>query len=165
MDTVCEWGTEFMKTPYFGALTEEQKERAESVLLSITETMYSDHGLPPEKWNVSALEEICLHRMPQIMIADESYFESIAPVLSAFFLFLAERNLVKNAPALAKKIKRIDRQIVKNSQNPNNWNAGKHFFMDAVKAGVDITNEKEVNAYLEKTRKKAIEDGILGKLF
>ena len=50
--------------------------------------------------------------------ADESYFRSIAPVLSAFFSSVEEKRLLRNASNLARRVKEIDKQIVKNASNP-----------------------------------------------
>lgn len=138
-----------MKTTYYEALTEEQKDEAESVVLSFTEHMYIKYRLTPEKWDESALEQVCVHTLPEIMVTDESYFTSLAPVLCAFFEFLAERHLVKSASGLAKKVRELDQEIMKNALDPGNWNIAKTIFMAAEEAGVDITNEKERDEFLE----------------
>lgn len=164
MDKVCNWGNQFIKTQYFEALTEEQKENSESIVLSFTEHMYVDHRLTPEKWNESALQQVCLHTLPEMMVTGESYFTSMAPVLSAFFEFLAENQLVKSASGLAKKVREIDQQIVQNALNPENWNIGKTVFMEGIQAGVDMTNEKERDAFLENITEGSLADTLVGKL-
>lgn len=109
--------------------------------------MYSYHGLPPEEWNENGLEDCCLDTLPRKITADESYW-SIAPVLSAFFNFLGEKELLRNASNLAKKVKKIDRQIVKNASDPSRWGMAKSMLMAARKAGVNIENETELNKFM-----------------
>ena len=148
LDMVYEWGVEFSRSKYFDELTEEQKQESEFVVMSFTEYMYSYHGLSPEEWDEDGLKECCLYTLPRKITADESYFESIAPVLSAFFAFLSEKNLLKNASQLIRKVKKIDRQIVRNARNPRNWGIAKSFAMAAKDAGFDITNEEEMRKFI-----------------
>jgi len=148
LDRVYEWGVEFSKSKYFEELTEEQKWESKFVIMSFTELMYSYHGLSPEEWDEDRLEECCLYTLPRKVTADESYFESIAPVLSAFFAFLSEKNLLKNTSKLIRKLKKIDRQIVRNARDPRNWGPAKSFVMAAKDAGVDITNEEEMQKFM-----------------
>ena len=148
LDRVYGWGAEFSRSKYFEGLTEEQKKESEFVIMSFTEYMYSYYGLPPEEWDEGGLKECCLYTLPRKITADESYFESIAPVLSAFFTFLSEKSLLKNTSKLIRKVKEIDRQIVRNARDPRNWGMAKSFAMAAKNAGVDITNEEEMQKFI-----------------
>jgi hypothetical protein len=150
LDRVYEWGVEFSTSKYFEELTEEQKQESEFVVMSFTEYMYSYQGLLPEEWNDKSggLEECCLYILPRKITADESYFRSIAPVLSAFFKFAEEKGLLRNASNLVRRIEGIDKQIIKNASNPKNWGIAKSFAMAAEDAGVDITNEEEMKKFV-----------------
>jgi hypothetical protein len=148
LDKVYEWGVAFSKSKYFEELTEEQKQESEFVVMSLTEYMYSYHGLLPEEWDEDTLEECCLYTLPRKITADDSYFESIAPVISALFAFLNEKDILKNASLLIKRVRKIHKQIVKNARDPKNWGMAKSFAMAAIEAGVDITNEKEMQKFM-----------------
>jgi len=145
---VYEWGVEFSKSWRYEALTDEQKQESESVVMYFTEDMYSYHGLSPEEWDEDGLEECCLDTMPRKVSADESYFKSIAPVLSAFFAFVAEKGLLRNVSNLAKRVKEIEGQIIENASDPERWGPAKSFVMAAKAAGVDITNETEMQNFM-----------------
>ncbi len=149
LNKVYEWGVEFSKSKYFEELTEKQKQESEFVVMTFTEYMYSYHGLSPEEWNEKGLKECCLYTLPRKVVADESCFVSIAPVLSAFFAFLGEKNLLKNASQLIRKVKEIDKQILRNARNPRNWGIAKTFTMAAKDAGVDITNDEEMLEFIK----------------
>jgi hypothetical protein len=149
LDKINKWGMAFSESKYFKELTEEQKQESEFIFMTFAQYMYSYHGLTPEEWNESGLEECCLDTLPRKITADESYYRSIAPVLSAFFNFLGEKGFLKNASNLAKKVKKIDKQIVKNASDSSRWGMAKSMLMAAKKAGVDIENEKELNKFIQ----------------
>jgi len=145
---VYEWGRKFSESDYFKELTEEQKQESEFILTTFAEYMYSYHGLSPQEWDESGLEECCLDTLPRKITADESYYRSISPVLSAFFNFLGEKGILKNASNLTKAVKKIDKQIVKNSTDSSRWGMAKSMMMEARKAGVDIENESELTKFM-----------------
>lgn len=147
LDETCEWRKAFSESKYFQDLTEEQKQESEFIVMTFTQYMYSYYLLIPEKWNESKLEECCLDTLPRKITADESYYRSIAPVLSSFFKFSGEKGFIKNASILARKVNKIDKQIVKNSSDSSTWGMGKTMLMAAKKAGVDIENEDEIKKF------------------
>jgi len=97
---VADWGGEFAQSPRFGELSEEQRGNADFVIEMFAEHMYSYFLLQPEKWNPADLEECCLGLLPRKLRADAGFYRSIAPVLAAFFVFLGERGLIRNAESL-----------------------------------------------------------------
>jgi len=168
LNKVHEWSVAFSESNYFEELTEEQRQESEAVVMFFTEYMYSYEGLSPEEWDEEGLEECCLDALPRKTSAGESYFRSIAPVLSAFFSFVEEKRLLRNASNLARSVKRIDKQIVKNASDPENWGSAKSFVMAAKGAGVDITNEEEMNNFmalynLQQLAKLKIDDKLKSK--
>ncbi len=146
---INKWYIEFCESKYFKDLTEEQKQQSEFIITTFAQYMYSYHGLSHEEWNESGLEECCLDTLPRKVSADESYYKSIAPVLSAFFNFLGEKGILRSASKLARRVKKIDKQIVKNASDPSRWGMAKSMLMAAIKAGVDIENEKELNKFIQ----------------
>jgi len=147
-DKLDQWFTEFSDSPFFEELTEEQKEESGSIISTFTEYMYNYHSRPPEAWNERTLETCCLKTLPSKINADEHFFKSIAPVLSSFFDFTERAGLLKKSSNLAKRVKKIDKQIVINSNDPSNWGMAKSFVMSAQKSGVNIENQKELNEYM-----------------
>lgn len=147
-EKINEWGIAFSESNYFKELTEEQKQESEFIIMTFAEYMYSYHGLSPEEWNENGLEECCLDTLPRKITAEESYYRSIAPVLSAFFEFLEEKVLLRNASKLVKKVKKINKQIIKNASDPRRWGMAKSMLMAAVKAGVDIENHNELSKFM-----------------
>jgi hypothetical protein len=145
---IRKWITELSKSKYFDQLTEDQKQKSGFILETFSEYMYSYHSLSPHEWNAAGLEECCLETLPRKVSADEIYFQSVAPVLCAFFAFAEEKNVLKNTSTLAKSVKAIDRQIAKNASNPKSWGPAKSLVMAAQESGVDVTNQNEMNRFI-----------------
>jgi hypothetical protein len=139
------WVAEFSKSKHFDQLSEDQKQESEFIMETFSEFMYSYHGLSPHEWNASELEECCLETLPRKVSTDEIYFQSIAPVLCAFFSFAEEKKLLKNASILAKKVRAIDKQIVKNASDPDHWGISKSLVRAAEDEGVDVMDEGELD--------------------
>jgi len=148
LDETYKWFKAFSESKYFQDLTEEQKQESEFIVMTFTQYMYSYYLLIPEEWDENGLEECCLDTLPRKITADESYYRSIAPVLSSFFKFSGEKGFLKNASNLARKVNKIGKQIVKNSSDSSTWGMGKTMLMAAKKAGVDIENEDEIKKFM-----------------
>ena len=145
---VHEWVAEFSRSKHFDQLSEDQKQESEFIMETFSEFMYSHHGLSPHKWNAEELEKCCLETLPRKVSTDEIYFQSIAPVLCAFFAFAEERNLLKNAATLAKRVRAIDKQIVKNASDPEHWGISKSLVRAAEDAGVDVMDEDKLHQFI-----------------
>jgi hypothetical protein len=148
LDQVYDWGVAFSQSKRYEELTEEQKSESYAVVMSFADHSYSQLGLRPEEWSVTGLDACCMDILPRTLCAGESFFRSVAPVLSAFFTYLAERRLLRNASRLARKVARIDKQIVRAASDPRNWGVAKTVAMVAMEAGVDVTDEHEMNAFI-----------------
>jgi len=96
---VSAWHDKFSKSKHYERLSEEQKQASEDVVLTFTELMYSYLGSAPQRWEVEQLKECCLDILPRKVTADESYFRSIAPILSTFLSFLGAENIMTLQPA------------------------------------------------------------------
>ena len=153
-DKVNNWGIEFSKSKYYEELTEEQKRHSEGIVMFFTEYMYNYNLLLPEEWDEDSTEECCLYLLPRKVSAEIAFFKAVSPVLSAFFNFLEEKKYLKNASRLAKRVKPLDKEIVKNASNPNNWGIAKSIVMMALKAGVDPSNEKEMQEFIQEYNKR-----------
>lgn len=143
-----QWFDEFSKSPFFDGLTKEQKEESGFIIATFTEYMYTYHSRTPEEWDEKGLEECCLGTLPRKITADESYYRSIAPVLSVFFNFIGKQGLLKHTANLIRKLNEIDEQIVENSTDSSNWGMAKSFMMSAKRSGVNLGDKNEIDAFL-----------------
>ena len=147
-DRVDNWRLKFSKSEYYNMLTEEQKQESEAVISFFTEYMYTYLGQEPEDWDDRGIKECCLYTLPRKVSAKESFYMSVAPVLSTFFDYLGTQNLLRKTSKLAKRVKKLNKKIVKNGMNPRFWGPTKSIVMSAMDAGVDVTDEKEMNKFI-----------------
>ena len=148
IEQVDDWREEWSKTPAFEALTEEQRDKSEAIIEHFTRYMYDVHDVLPDEWTVVAMEKCCLESLPRKVTAEDAYFRSVAPVLGSFFRFLDRTVRLRNASKMADRVHSIDRRILSASQDPRNWGMAKSIAMSVLEAGVDPTNQKEMNAFL-----------------
>ena len=142
------WMMEFTQTDYFQKLTPEEKDHSAFLVESFFNYLYGYCLKTPEQLDVPSLEEICLDILPRKVSADESYYKAIAPILTNFFKFLEEKGVLHNAEALNKKLNVMAKKIVKIAADPRNWGPAKSFAMDAIRMGVDLENQEELDQYI-----------------
>ncbi len=144
---VYEWAREWLQTPAFKALTDEQKGESEGVIANFTAYMYSDYDATPEQWNVADMEECCLQTLPRKISTEESYFQALAPVLASFFTFLQATGRLRHGAAMARRILGMSKKIIAVANDPRNWGMAKSFAMTAMAKGVDLTDDRQMQSF------------------
>jgi len=146
---VCDdWLVEFLNSDYAKLLTAEQMWESTYMIPSFVESMYKYYDLIPADWSEEALENYCLYILPAKASADEAFFKAITPVLFKFFAFLDDKNVIQNALELMLKLRDIQDEIVENGANPKFWEEGKSIATEALKEGVNINDNSELDAFL-----------------
>ncbi len=146
--TADEWYEAFAKGPAFARLNDSHQRKAGAITEFFARYAYEYLGLSPRKWDRGAVVECCTEILPRKVSAEVSYFEAVAPVLSAFFSFLEDESLLPNGRALAKAAASLHDEIVANSEDRSNWGPAKHFVMAAQDAGVDIGDPVALQAFM-----------------
>lgn len=162
---IFDWGEGFCASPYFRNLSEEERLQSESIAGFFTDMMFSYLGLVPQEWDTAAMKECCIHLFPEKMAEGPEFFRCVVPVLSAFFAYLDENHLQKNAGALAREIKNLHERIMDRSTNPDNWGMSKRFVMAARSDGIDVTDPKAVRKYIAAYNKKVLKEGPESSMF
>jgi hypothetical protein len=158
IDEVYEWLLEFEKSEFYQKLSEDEQTFAEEVILNFTDFMYGFHHSIPANWSEESMEDCCVNTLPGRLPAKEKVFKAFYPVLSNFFLFLDEVKILKKGASLAKKLKKLEKKMVENANDPSNWELEKIMVMKAIEAGVDIHDEKAMKKYMDKFSQKIIEE-------
>ena len=91
-----DWTIQFLSSQYCTELDEEQQWLCPYIILNFVECMYIYFDLTPKEWNKKALERWCFSILPNKVYASESFFEAIPPVLTKFFSFLHEKQVITN---------------------------------------------------------------------
>jgi hypothetical protein len=162
---IFEWGEGFCASQHFRNLSGDERLQSESIVGFFTDMMFSYLGLVPQEWDADAMKECCIHIFPEKMSEGPEFFRCVVPVLSAFFAYLDEHHLQKNAGALVREIKNLHERIMERSSNPDNWGMSKRFVMAARSDGIDIMNPKAVHKYIEAYNRKVLKEGPASSMF
>ncbi len=142
------WTREFLSSNHSRHLSKELVEETESITDSFISYLYSFFTLSLKDLNKDVLEEMCLGILPRKVSAEISYFKALTPVLTSFFSFLSEKNIMKDVSKLNLRLNEIREDIIENAANPQNWGMAKSLVMDAMTSGVDMDNQDEFQRFL-----------------
>jgi len=154
MERVYGWGLEFSKSPHYEKLTETQKDMSQAVVMGFADFMHSFLMSPPERWTIGAMEACCLQVLPGKIIAEPDYFEAVSPVLGAFFDHLAHEKKLPQAAELSRHVRELHDDIVRSAADPNSWGPSKTIATAAMETGVDPTDEKQFESFIEEYNRK-----------
>lgn len=127
----------FKDSVQFAQLNKEDQHWSPEVVETFTNETYSYCLQAPEEWDTTTIEEICLEFFSTYHIRRSEFFGHVAPVLSAFFGYLAEYKILENAAELQAKIQEIGPRIVPEAQDSSKWSPKKVFYMKHIEAGLD----------------------------
>lgn len=142
------WFDAFVGSSQYDRLSEVERDKAPGIVRLFTEYSFRHIGATPEQWDRAVVNECCLEILPRKMSAELAFFQAIAPGLSAFFEFLADRSLLSNARDLSEAVTELNEEIVAASQDQRNWGPSKSFIMAAQRAGVDTCNENALRGFM-----------------
>ncbi|MFA4859600.1 hypothetical protein [Methanoregula sp.] len=162
---IFDWGEGFCTSPRFLNLSEDERLQSENIAGFFTDMMFSYLGRVPQEWDADAMRECCVHLFPEKMSEGPEFFRCVVPVLSAFFAYLDEHHLQKNAAVMAREIKTLHERIMERSSNPDNWGMSKRFVMAARSDGIDVMDSKAVQKYIEAYNQKVLREGPASSMF
>ncbi|MFH1453663.1 MAG: SEC-C metal-binding domain-containing protein [Armatimonadota bacterium] len=94
------------------------------------------------------VEFILTELFPRKVSAEPEKFRDFVPVLSAFFNYLKEDGIIKNADGIIKEIKKCEEAMVKNAANPEYYGMGKTMVMQMFKDNVDVNDQNAVERWI-----------------
>ena len=162
---IFDWGEGFCTSPYFMGLSEDERLQSECVIGFFTDMMFSYFELGPEEWNSAAMKECCVLVFPEKISEGPEFFQCVVPVLSAFFAYLDDQHLQKNAAAMAREIKNLHKLVIKQSSSYDRWGMAKRFVMAARSEGIDVTDAKAVRTFIEAYNARVLRDGPASGMF
>lgn len=142
------WCDAFAKTDSFRNLNEAVQENAWFITSAFSEQMYNYHLQTPDEWTVYALEEVICDIFPHKITAAGELFNSVEPVLRAFFQYLNDNGLIKNSNELIKALRKAIPIMLKYSNDSANWGPAKQFAMAAMQSGVDLEDKLAMNKFM-----------------
>lgn len=146
--TVKGWYKEFVETRHFLSLSDTEKKNAMFLISGFTQYMSSYEGEDPDEWSLDSMVMVCTEVFPEKITADLECFESVGPVLNAFFQFLGEMGYQARAAHLGEKVLTIQNRIILNAKNPAKWGMAKSFAMSAGKSGHDLSDPVQAKGFM-----------------
>lgn len=151
--SVKKYYEEFRKTAAFMRLGHNDKKEAEFIITSFSEMMYKYYLMQPYHWNARRSVECVVEWMPAKVMADDSFFEAIEPVLTAFMLFCFEKGYVPEGKAIARRLQGIAARIMEEAGDEDNWSMGKSVLKEAENRGYNLTKKDDIDAFLKSYNK------------
>lgn len=142
----------FIHCQYYPMLTYFQRENLFFIVDCFAEFMFDFYKQMPIDWNISALEDVCLKKIPEKVTTEKDIFKNFGIVLYYFFKFIQERSFFDTTD-LQTKIKDIDKNIYNNAINKEKWSNAKKFTMAAIEKGIDLDDTQKVYTFINEYNK------------
>jgi hypothetical protein len=156
IDSIIEaWRHDWEQSAEFAELTDEQRESAPFLVDVFAEYMYGYHDQTPRHWTAVEAEKCCVSTLPRhVGSDDDDLFAKIAPVLSSFFRFADRTHRLPGAARLADRLAPLSHRIAAAANDPRNWSLSKTIMMAAHRAGVDIYNAAQLDAFIMRSNEQ-----------
>jgi len=150
------YADEFTKTSFYMKLKHAEKDNTESIITAFCEMMYNFFLMLPENWNARRAIECLTEIMPAKVMADDTYFEAIEPVMIAFMKFCAEKGYAVDAEYISRRLEGITPRVMQKAGDEGHWGIGKSFLKKAESSGVDPADKKQLDSFMKEYNKDRI---------
>ena len=148
-ETAAVYVDEFKKTSLYMKLKHKEKDEAESIITAFSEMMYNYFLIIPANWNARRAV-VCLSEiMPSKVVADNSYFKAVEPVMTAFLTFCGDKGYVTEGKIIARRLPGITGSIIEELNDEENWSPGKLLIKEAEKKGVDVSDKNQLESFIK----------------
>lgn len=144
---INKWTADFSKSLFYKQLSSVQKEEAPWIIERYADFMFSYFNRLPGKWTQKDTVEVVGYYFPRKISLDSDFFSCVVPVLKKFFQYLSEGNLIKNGDTLIRGLDKSEEELMSNVENSDSWGIAKQFAMAAEKAGFNLSNQDELDAF------------------
>ncbi|MFA5213052.1 MAG: hypothetical protein WC406_06950 [Methanoregula sp.] len=151
---IAEWGTGFCKSPYYWNLSAKEREESQFMMEVFTDLMRIYYHQNPPQWDAEHTQECCVLQYPRKIAAEPEHFLCIVPVLTAFFSYLDEEHLQKNAGAIQRVVRTLDAKIQAAAKDPKAWCLAKQVAMAAIAEDIDLEDKRAVEEFTAQYFKK-----------
>ena len=142
------WFEEFQKSEHFELMTEFQREQSGFVIVTFMDFMRNYEYRNPKDWDKESIESVCLEIVPGKITDSIEFFEVYGDVLISFLAFLGSKKYIKNSKKLINKVQKIKHLIPIEAGDTDNWGMAKSLMMDASDSGIDLSDEAQINDFL-----------------
>ena len=120
----------FLESSQCAELPDHQRREAGFVVECFGEFLFAYEGTSFADTTTEAVERVCTRTYPAKVAVEPAHFETVAPVIAAFFRFLDDRGEVAHGERLANHVMALDEDIVAAGADPDAWGMGKSMTME-----------------------------------
>lgn len=142
------WWKTFTKSLFYKQLSREEREEASWIIERYIDFMFNYCDRMPGKWSQKDTIAVVGTYFPRKITADEAYFRCVVPVLEKFFQYLSNEKIINNSETLIKGLKKSEKELLDNINNPDIWGPAKQLAMSAEEFGVDLSNQEELDDFV-----------------
>jgi hypothetical protein len=148
----------FMASRLAADLPDDLAEDAAYITRTLLEYAHVHEGATPEELTQSTLRALLLELFPRKISAEREFFERVPPVVGAFLQWLAPEGILPEGESLAEAVRGWADDIVAAAMTPENWGPAKRFTMEAMRAGVDMTDQEAVHRHMFEEAQRALDE-------
>jgi len=152
--SVAGYVDEFKKTSLYMKLKHKEKDEAESIITAFSEMMYNYFLITPANWNARRVVECLTEIMPAKVMADDGYFLSVEPVMTAFMKFCADKEYIADGNNIIRRLQGITDHIMDEANDEDHWGIGKSLLKEAENKGVDFTDKNQLESFIKEYNKE-----------
>lgn len=104
------------------------------------------------------VKSITTELFPKKVTAPPEEFRNFVPVFTAFFSYLKDKSIIKNADGIIEEIKECEEIMVKNAADPEYYGMSKTMAMQMLKENVDVSDQNAVQLWMAKFNARPYEE-------
>jgi hypothetical protein len=118
------------------------------VINSLMNFLQEYEGTSLAKMGTNSADEYMMDYFPRKVTAGEELVKKVPEILTLFFKFAGETGQVKDQGALIHTVESLREEFVSAALNPRNFGPAKTFTTAMLEAGIDPTDQAQVDAFL-----------------
>lgn len=111
-DQIEVWTDKFVESEQFEELTRVEQRESTFLVESFAIWSYTYEVVLPEEWDESSTRTCMMRGLPDKIRREPEYFQTVGPVLDAFFRFADERGFIDNGDRLAETARQTADEVV-----------------------------------------------------
>ncbi len=140
---------EFETSEPFRTLPSEAAEHASFVVNMFQDYLQRYLGASLLNMHPEEVEEVIVDILPRKVAEEQDFYEAIPPVLTAFFGWLGDTGWHARARDLIDAVQSGTEAMLTNAADPGYWDMAKSCIMSARRAGVDLSDQLALDAYMK----------------
>jgi hypothetical protein len=142
-----DWAIGFLTSPIAQTLPAGLRDDAYTIVYGLLYSSLARLDKEPAEWDESTLRQLLPLIMPEMIPADRSLLEKIAPVTEALLYWLGFEGLLDDADALIASVRGLSEYIVAMGMDPQRWGPAKRAMMQARQASPNVVESESAGAF------------------